>query len=278
MSFFQKVKDSIYSPAFYSKIPNFSWKSSFGYFFLLSLILVLIQTAFLIQPLFIKLPGQAKDWINTSIEKFPADLQIKFQNGQAITNVQQPYFIPLSDKSVATTSADYQNLVVIDTKTSFSASKFNEYKTAIWLTKDSFFYQDRNGIKAYELSKVKDFTLDKNFIKDLAQKINPWLKWLGPALLILSFIGLYISNSLRLIQLLVIALLILLLGKLLKWNLNYKTSYKISLYAITLGLSVELLIGVTEIFTKFHGFPFMFTLITLGVVFINLNSSRKPIT
>ena len=71
----------------------------------------------------------------------------------------------------------------------------------------------------------------------------------------------------RLLFLVFLAFLIWLLTKMMKKDKTYGQSYKIGLYAMTLGLILEVIFD----FVHFSGFPFMFTIITLGVVAINLN-------
>ncbi|MBI3485881.1 DUF1189 family protein [Candidatus Daviesbacteria bacterium] len=61
-----------------------------------------------------------------------------------------------------------------------------------------------------------------------------------------------------------------LLAKAFKHALKYKQAYIISLHAITLSLIVELILMLVRGFSGYIGFPFMFTIITLLVVAINL--------
>ncbi|MBI2334657.1 DUF1189 family protein [Candidatus Daviesbacteria bacterium] len=273
MSFFKTIKNSVYSPAFYQQIPNKSFKSSLGYFLLLTLLLTIVSTLTFLGTLLKDVPAAAAQLLNSAVNCYPSELEVTVNRGQVTTNVAEPYFVPfcLGEPN----SADYNNLVVVDTKTPFSAGQFNQYQTLAWLTKDALVYKENNlEVRVFDLSQIREFKLDKNMIISWGDKISPWLKFVGPVLAVLVIFGLYIFYSLKLIYLLFIALLIWLLAKIFKKVLTYGQSYKLGLYGVTLGFLVEILVGFTRQWTNFGGFPFMFTLITLGVVFINYFKPR----
>lgn len=266
MRFFQTIKNSIYSPEFYSQISQKTFGKSVGYFLLLVLILTAIKSLTLIGPLIFELPNQLQTVIKETVNCYPEDLEIKISSGQVTTNVKEPYFIDSCEMAQDTN----QPLLVIDTNTPFSKTQLDQYKTVAWLTKDSIVYKKSDlETRSYSLTEIKDFKLNKAFVDSLSNMISPWLKFLGPALMFLAFIGIYLSYDFKLIYLLALAAVIWLLAKIFKKTLPYGQSYKLGLYAITLGLIVELLVSLTSSLTQFHGFPFMFTIITLGVVFIN---------
>lgn len=265
---FPTFKNSLYAPSFYQQIPSRSFKGSLGYFLLLILFLTIISTITLLPTMLTEVPATLKQFLNDAVNCYPDELQVTISRGKVTTNVAEPYFVPfcLGEQ----TSADYNNLLVIDTQTPFSSSQFNQYQTIAWLTKDALVYKERSyKVQIFDLSQIPEFKLDKATISSLAQKISPWLKFVGPALLLVMILGLYIMYIFRLVYALFLALVIFLAAKLFKKALTYKDSYKMSLYAMTLPLLVELVIRSTSQWTNFSGFPFMFTLITLGVVFIN---------
>ena len=79
----------------------------------------------------------------------------------------------------------------------------------------------------------------------------------------------------RLFYLLLFAVIILLLAKVFKWTLTYGQSYKVGLHAMTLGLLVEVVLNFTKSWIHFSGFSFMFSLITIAVIIINLFPSKR---
>lgn len=273
MGFLENIKNSIYSPEFYKSIPAKFLGSAFKYFFLLGLLVTLITTASLIKPLIIDLSGQIESISKETINGYPQNLEVYIKDGQASINQQEPYFIALPEKD---SSTDFHNLIVIDTETPFSITQFNEYKTATWLTKDSLFYRsEQNQVRGFELKNMDDLTVNKELLNSLYNQFSPYIKFIGPIILFLAFLGIYIVFSFRLIQLLFIALIVFLISKLIKKNLTYGISYKMSMFAITLGVLVELLISLTSRWTNFHGFPFMFTILALAVIFTNYFSKKE---
>lgn len=272
MKFFQTIKSSIYSPIFYSGINKKSFKTAFGYFLLLILILTFINTLNLIKPVAIIFPAELQKGIVGVADCFPKNLEVNINNGQLATNQTEPYFISCTNLGLK----PGENLVVIDTKTPFSAEKFAEYKTPVWVTKSSIISKkDSFETRSYSLTEVKNYKLNKQVADSYFQTIKPWFNFVGPILLIISFVGIYIAYLLKLIYLLILAVLIWVLSKVFKHTLSYSQSYKTGLYAITLGLIIELGVNLTGRFTHFYGFPFMFTIISLGVVTVNLFTTKK---
>ena len=265
MKFLQTIQNSIYSPKFYSDIHKKSFKESIVYFLLLSLILTVITTIPLIQPILAEVPMQIQGFLSRVKDCFPVELEVKVLNGQISTNTTEPYFISPCG------SSNSQKIAVIDTKNTFSPEKFAEYKVYVWITKNSVVYKkDNYETRTYNVDKIKDFKLNKSVLNSYYNQFTPWIKFIGPILLIVSFTGIFLSYSLRLIYLLLIASLIWLLGKLFKQLLTFAPSYKLSLHAVTLGLIVELVLGLLRPWIQFQGFPFMVSILTLGVVTLNL--------
>lgn len=266
MNFLKTIGNSIHSPQFYSTVVKKSFKPAFGYFLLLILLLTVIRGVTLINPILNEAPKALQGFAQDIINCFPKDLEIQIISGQVSINADEPYFI----------SCKGDELVVIDTKTPYTSGKFDEYKVSAWVTKDTVVYK-RNDVetRSYSLAKIKDFKLNKETINTYYNMILPYLKFVGPILLLLTFAGIYLSYNFRLIHLLIIALIIWLLSKAFKQNLAYGPSYKIGLYAITLGLIVELVVNLTHRWTHFTGFPFMVTILTLAVVLVNLLLPKK---
>lgn len=271
MNFLKTIGNSIYSPEFYSTVLNKSFKQIIIYFLLLILLLTIIRLVTLINPLLIEAPKALQGFATDVINCFPNDLEVKITSGQVTINAPEPYFI-----SDCKATDNKQNLVVIDTKTPFTSSQFEEYKVAAWVTKDSVVYNRNNyETRSYSLTKINDYKLNKEVLNSYYNMATPYLKFIGPILLLLALAGIYLSYDFRLIHLLVIAVLILVMGKIFKQNLGFSQSYKLGLYAITLGLIVDLIVGITGQWTHFYGFPFMVTIITLAVVLVNLLLPKK---
>lgn len=271
MSFFRNIRSSVYNPDFYQKIKKTSFGSAIKYFLLLALILTVVNVVILGYELGVKAPEQIREFIRQSVNSYPADLEVNIENGQVSTNAEEPFFVPLPQGD-----AEYEgmnNILVIDTKTPFSSSQFDQYKTLAWLTKDTLFFQNRDyENRSIALNEVKDFKVNKQFIEDTVNKVDPWFNLIGPVLILLVFIGLFIGFSFNLIYFLFLAVLIFFLSAIFKWGLNYSASYKTAIYASTLAFILDLVLFNTGIYTGFFGFPFLFTLTALCVATVNLQN------
>ncbi len=269
---FTKIKNSIYSPSFYHQIPKIRLSSTIGYFSLLILLLTLLKTIFISPNILADTSAGIEGLVNDAVSMYPKELEVTIQNGVAGTNVQEPFFIPLTNQATVD-EVEYQNILVIDTQAPFSVNQFNEYRSIAWLTRDAFFFRsnrDRFDIRSFDLTKINNLTINKDVVSSIVDNFKPYIKFIGPILLILIFIGTYLIFLFRLLYILILALIIWGITKLLKKKLTYGNSVKVGIFAMTLGLIVEIIISVLNI----QSFPFMFSLITLAVVFINLQNSH----
>jgi hypothetical protein len=273
MGFFSTIKSAIYNPDFYSKIKTYSLGKTLGYFFLLAFFLTLINTVILSYELAVKVPQEIKNFLTQAVNSYPQDLEVSISNGQVSTNTEEPVFLPLPQNDSEKGLDSLNNILVIDTKTPYSATQFEQYKTLFWLTKDSLFYQSREyDQRSIDLTDIENFTVNQSFIESIVEKINPWLKLIGPALIIIVFFGLFIGFSLNLIYFLFLGVLVFFLASIFKWGLNYSASYKAAVYSSTLSFFVDLALFNTGLYTGFYGFPFLFTLTSLCIATINFQS------
>ena len=278
MSFFKDIKSAIYSPDFYTKINKRSLGTSLKYFFGLVLLLTLINVLMMSYELAVKIPGEIRSFISQATGSIPEDLTVVIDKGRVTTNTQEPLFIPFPELNNEIGQDSLNNILVIDTKTPYSSTQFNQYKTLFWLTNDSLFYQNREfDQRSIDLSKSDNFTVNRNLIADWVSKINPWLNALGPILIFLVFIGLFIGFSFNLIYFMFLAVLIFFLSSIFKWGLSYSSSYKTAIYCSTLSFFIDLILFNTGIYTGFFGFPFLFTLTGLCIATVNLQNFEKSV-
>lgn len=274
MWFFNTVKNSIYSPVFYKEIPKSSFWRAYGYFSLLILIFAIIRTI-IFTPTVFNFRDMLKVWVEQGASYYPEELEVTLENGQARSNVKEPYFIPVPGGAQMFEDKPLSNLIVIDTVTPFSASAFNKYDTLVWLSKDAVFYKNNNEIRAADLTQIKDpITINKKLVNDFVAMVVPWFVYVGPVLIALVFVGLYIFYNSTLFYLLILSLGILLLSRIFKWGLSYGQSYKVGIYAITAGIFVNTGFSITEQWTTISSFPFLFSIITLSVVYINFRDQK----
>ena len=168
---------------------------------------------------------------------------------------------------------------MIDTKTPYSSEQFASYKSLAWLTSDTLFYYSQSssssesgskpvpsGIRAMPLSDVSDMVIDRGKVHGWLTMFEPWVRWLTPVFVLLVIGGVYLAVLGKLIYLCFLAVLVWIVGKLLKKGFDYGASYRIGLYAASLGF---LLSGLANA-AKLHVPAFSVTVLSLVIVVVNL--------
>jgi len=277
MNFLNAIKNSIYSPQFYQDIPRKGFWKTLRHFLLFIVVLTVIQAGITVVPIATSFKEGVQNFAYSLVELYPQELVIYIKDGKAESTVEEPYLLSLPEGVVKLWEpGGYENLLVIDTQNSYTGAQMNEYNTIAWLTKDALFVrEDEGGISVINLSDVGNLKLDRPLIDSYLAKLMPYAKFLGPIAAIAISLGIYLSYSGRLFYALFFAVVLLILSSVLKLHWTYGQAYKISLYAMTTGMLVEFVLGITSAYHQFSGFPFMFSLITLAVVFINVHS-KKP--
>jgi hypothetical protein len=230
-------------------------------------ILSVVSAIFPIYTIATSLQPEMKSMLAKASTMYPKELEVKVKNGIVTTNVEEPYFIktPTDDKDEVE-----PNLIVIDTKTPFSVSQFDNYKSFVWVSKDAIYTKSqRNELKVYSLSKIDELTINKSMVDQLIAKVSPWLVIVIPVLSVLIIIGLFIGYVFRLVYLFFLALCIFLMTKVMRCPISYGQSYTVGLYAMTLSF----ILGILQFFIKGLNIPFLFTIIALIVVAVNLRST-----
>ncbi len=269
MNFFETIKSSIYSPSFYRSVADGSEVRPFRYYFKLSLLLAVVFSVILS---FKAVPEIKKflDETRASIEQnYPKDLEVKIEKGIATTNAKEPFFVkfPETTVKVNTDMPDVENILVIDTKNSFSLEQFQNYKTVALLTKDSVVSIDRNDKVTITLLKsIPDFTLNYENLTKWLMKTDQVKKIATYSLPVLIFLGVFLAYVFKLVYLFFGALLVYVVAKIKNINLSYKKSYHIALYAVTLPT----LLSVLAFFTGLKMFTFLPSIILVIAVWVNL--------
>ncbi|MDO8664791.1 MAG: DUF1189 family protein [Candidatus Liptonbacteria bacterium] len=279
MDFLDNIKKSIYGPEFYKELQSKSLSFSFKYFYALASVLAVIATAQFsfqaIPSVTAFLAGLGPEIVNS----YPNELVITIKNGQASSNVAEPYFIKTPEsirnenyRNVPAT----ENFVVIDTKNQFTEENFTKYNSFAVVTKTSLaFRKDNGGIEIKSLKEMPDWTIDRASVASFVGKIQPFIKFSGPFFVLISFIGFMLFFSAELIYLLFAALLIWIIAKIKKLPLGYKKSYQAGLHIMTLPL----LFGVVSTLLNIHiSIPFFTTIVVVVVALINFEPRKTEPT
>lgn len=284
MSFLQSVGKSIYSPEFYKELFGRPFSFSLKYFYSLAAVLAIVLAAifsFKIIPI-------AQSFFQSIgpevLNYYPAELVITIKNGQASTNVKEPYFLKMPQGFIPKEGkykynleeieprTDLENLLVIDTATPFTLEGFHNYKTAVLLMRDNVaYYSDKGEIKIQSLKGVPDITINKSLVSGLVGKISSLLIFVGPLIAIGTFLIAMIVLSFELVYLLFGAFLIWGLMKIRKISGGYPKAYQIGIHAMTLPIFLNIIIFL---FVPDFRVPFFFTIAMLVGGLVNLRSDQ----
>jgi hypothetical protein len=267
MEIFKKIKNSVYGPDYYNEVANRPFSYSLKYFFLLILIFSFLMTVVVSAKAIPQIKSAVGYFLESVIQRYPSELEITLTGGKASVNVEEPYFLGMPKKW----EGAYQNILVIDTKNSFSVEKFVEYNTACLLTETSLVCYDNKDIKITPLKSAPDITINKDKILSLVGRFKSFAWVIYPALIIAVFCGIFSAYSFRLVYLLIFALLVLLIAKIKKMDLGYKKSYQIGLHLLTLPIIITfLLYFVLKIAKATIDIPYLFSIIFLVSALINM--------
>ncbi|MEK7212101.1 MAG: DUF1189 family protein [Patescibacteria group bacterium] len=280
MQLIQIFKQSVYSPDFYRELKDKPLKFSIKYFYLLAVVLSVIWAlilTFTIVPIvnvFItQLGPMARDF-------YPAELVITVQNGQASANVSQPYLIkmPVTEgvKVPGTDEKQVENILAIDTVSPFDPKLIDEYKAAALLTKDYLVMRDDNVLKVQKLADFPNLTIDQDRFSTVVEQVQSIFNRFAPVFTVvvslLIFLGMLVAASYKLLYLLLLALLIMLIGKIKKLDVNYKYAYRIGIHAMSLGLVLS-----PVLFLLHAVIPYLFTILLLVMAWANLKPAEQSL-
>lgn len=276
MNIFLKIKNSVYGPKYYDEVVTKPFSYSLKYYVCFGLLFAL---AFAIVVTVKFIPTESFIFTQSSkiSDYFPQNLSINIKNGEASTNVAQPYFLKLPsglkiDKSTHPEMANLENLLVIDTKDKFDVDTFNSYKTFLLLTSDSIVYLNNNGqITINSLKSAKDVTLNRDSAVNLVDKFKPLLYFIYPLVFVGSYIVGFVAVLATLICLLIEALLIWLVAKIKGLKLGYIKSFQLGMHLMTSAIIITSLIDIIPV--KFT-IPFLFTILIIIFALLNL---RRPL-
>ncbi len=286
MNIITQIRSSVYNPEFYANLRQEKGSYSAKYYLKFALILSLVATALLSIKAVPMVKAFVSEFGQKVVEQFPAELVLTVTDNKVSVNVPEPYYIAMpeeltkhnesngyADTSRLGSDNNKANLLVIDTKSTFSIDKYKEYDTPAWLTVDSLVMQDNKGIRIVPLAEVPNLTIDRAKLTEWTSMIKP-----GPIndavnyiLPVIIFLAMLMFLASKLVYLLFGALVIWLVGRLAGWELTYGKSYQMGLHAITLPI---VLFGLLMIGNIWYPFKLSFTLVLLATIAINLPRAK----
>jgi len=281
LQFFKNIRRSVYDPVLYTELETRSTWLTLRYYsglvVLVALVFGVAGTIFL-SPLLTRFIGTARPVIEST---YPKDLVITIKSGSAASSVQsqEPYAIPMPQelRAVLGTSTA-RNLVVINTREKADLGRFATYNTWLLVAKDGILFPKSGGTGDTSLQfqpYTSDLVITQSSYLALIDKLASFgdtLPLVICAFLIIAFI---VWGLVRLLYFLVVALLVWLLLKSRQLPGSYGYSYRIAVHAATVPILANVfLFFVTGTMRSLSLIPFVFTIVLLGVVWLNL---RKPV-
>lgn len=279
MKLIEVFKKSVYSPEFYRELQSKPLSFSIKYFYSLVLVFSIILTVLVSAQLipagsdFIKRIGPQL------LSIYPDDLIITIKNGEVSVNTHEPLYLILPEAAKWESEDKYatdapKHLLVIDTQNPAALDNFESYSTLVLATKNKIAAGSPDNLRVITLDKNVNFTVTKHTVSIFLNKLSGLSGWLSPIIVFGAFVFFTAFFSTKLIYLFLAAILVWLLAKLKKFNLNYKQSYQAALHAFSLSLLIQVLS-----FLFLPSVLFLPTVIMLIVVWFNFpkNLPEKPV-
>ena len=256
--FFLQIRDSIYDPKFYTELRATPISFSFKYFWKLALLFAVLGLI-VGSAVFIPKANRAIEALPANIvEWYPQDLVLTIKDGKVSSNQKEPYFIVITG----------DERIVIDTKTPFSSQQFETYDVRIWMTEDSIVFKNGQQTQVTSLVDASDIVIDRDLVVNVGVKLEELLDILPTVIIpIVAFLAGFFYVLYNAFYLLIVALLVMLMGHIMRQKFTYAMSYRIALHAMTLPLFVSLLFVAIAPFDQPR---FLFTAMLLVIAYINM--------
>lgn len=276
MRFIKEMQRNIYNPDFYMKEVS---KETFGeaFLYLLKYVAFLagVLSLFLISALAIFFfGGKYSEMVSELTLLYPENLEITLSNGEVSTNVEEPYIIPFSEDIYSAEGDDFENFIVIDTKSPVTFESAQEYKTVALVGKNTFGIQNENG--GFEIHTVpRDIqeALSRPWIDEKVQMISGIVRGWG-FLIIALCIPIFLFPSLVvgiMIYLVFAALFVWVVARVKGLSYGYKRSYIASMHLITLPQALSMAMPWV-----FFSIPLFRTILIVVLAVLNLKKIYPP--
>ena len=282
---------SCYSTKFYKELIKKPLSYSLKCFSIYSIFYALIATLIVwvrfimpISPILQTLPSRLAS-------AYPSELEVTIKDGVASTNVEEPYFIPISDLKkeiyqirddilgTDTYALDY--LIVVDTNATID--EFTNYKTLAFLTQNYLIYYSEDSSNSLEqfsvinLDQLDDMVINQNTVDQMATFSQAFFEKL-PLILLLVVLLYFVSllPLFRLIHILFISLISYVLSAIIKPQLKLKKIYQLTTHVYLIAITISGLFILTSINLPFANSPTTITLVgTVLVLFYLRKTTQK---
>ncbi len=251
MKFFINLWRSTTNFRFYREVAFQKVSKSIGYFFLfiflVTLVLSMKYSTVLIQGM-----GEVSKELG---DRLP---EIRIEDGVVSTDAQEPFII------------EEKNFIFIIDTTGRITTIDPSRKQGILLTKNKLIHkQSEIETRAYDLSKIKSFTVNKEAMERWRKIIS---RFALPILLVCLFPYFVVV---KLIQILLFSLIALIVNAATKANLKYENLFNISLFALTLPVILATIFILAGFKIPLLWSVFLYTIVYIAFLMGGVRSCKK---
>lgn len=274
MNLFKLVQQSIYNPEFYRSLKEKPFSFSLKYFVSIAIFFSVLITA-VVSIFVIPLTHRLIQNIGPEIlEHIPKDMEVRITNGVMTTNIEEPFIISMPKRAFERENFSFaglpKNLLVIDTAAAAILPTFHEYDTLVLFTKDAVLAGKKGDVRVSSLTKMPPL-ITRQTVENFFEKLSSSFGWIVLALVFVLFLFAMIWMGGKLIYLFFGALVIMLIGKVKKFTMQYREAYRVGMHAITASIFFDIAI---RLYAK-QRIPFLFTVIMCVVIWINLKREKS---
>ncbi|MBD3365887.1 DUF1189 domain-containing protein [candidate division WWE3 bacterium] len=268
---------SLTSPKYYRKLIQTDFKFSAKYYVVLVFISVLATSLYVFRQIIPDIEKEVADDMSHALYLLEEDLVITIKEGKLSINKEEPYIIPMPDRSEDAPA----NLVVFDTEGTIEDLE-GTYDTLVLVNDTNVLTKSGGRLQVYPVSSLPEGEFSQGDLLALIEQLRNFVRVFLYVLSALFFVVvLVLYMVLLLVYLLSMALLLWFLGLLLNLSLDFIKYYKIALHSVTLPLCLLLLSSLLEmsfasLAFHFYALAFLFVhLIFGGVVVFQLRSNEN---
>ncbi|MBU0708353.1 DUF1189 domain-containing protein [Patescibacteria group bacterium] len=282
VGFLADLKGTFSSPAYYARVLGQPLKSSLKFFFLFFLLYSVIITTYVTVKDYLPQRELLNYLPEELVNLYPEELVVTVKDGEVSINVDEPYRIPVSainemlenidQRVLGQSTGTIENILVIDTKGKIE--DYFTYQTFFLLTKNHLSYLNESGnVEAISLAEITNWTIDRTVVRDVINTIAPYLRYLIPLMIIVTFLFLVVVfPAATLFYLLILAAILWVVSKLVSYPLSYKKSYQMGMHLILVGVALLMIINVSGINLDI---PYLWTIVLVllgGVILVKIKS------
>lgn len=247
-AFWHVYKNSLHNIDYYKDLLSVNMGFSFKYFFMLALMVSIIATASITIPWIPKLQQSMHEAFDKVIEAYPDELVITSEGGNWSINQEEPYIIATPEVAEMTEAENGyfpNNLVVFDHEGTIN--DLNKLDALMVINEVNLIIINGQGkIEAYPLEGIPDGEVNKDLIKNTVNNARGIIKYIPIIVIFFTLIGTYFYFSIiRLFILLFTAFILWLFGVIRGAKGDFGSYYRFAIHAMTLPLTVELLLVIT---------------------------------